>query len=185
MTPAPARRGRMPSNDWQGARAAQPLVRPGPEPSWASGAVHRVPTARVSVGMLGGRRSARSVEASSEHWARGLKRSLGEGRRQGAELTAAARAVWRLTSEHWARGAQARAWVPVKLNLGAKGHNRSAGASSRAPCEGGPGQCQVWVQVRAANARTRRSDGSKARGVTGRCGGATVLRRGAWQADAA
>ena len=61
----------MPSNDWQGARAAQPLVRPGPEPSWASGAVHRVPTARVSVGMLGGRRSARSVEAHV--------RTLGEG----------------------------------------------------------------------------------------------------------
>ena len=100
-------------------------------------------------------------------------------------MTAAGREGEGRTSEHWARGAQARAWVPVKLNLGAKGHNRSAGASSRAPCEGGPGQCQVWVQVRAANARTRRSDGSKARGVTGRCGEATVLRRGAWQADAA
>jgi hypothetical protein len=33
---------------------------------------------------------------------------------------------------------------PVELNLGAKGRNRSAEASSRAPCEGGPGQCQVW-----------------------------------------
>ena len=41
------------------------------------------------------------------------------------------------------RGGGSKA-VPVELDLGAKGRNRSAEASSRAPCEGGPGQCQVW-----------------------------------------
>ena len=59
---------------------------------------------------------------------------------------------------------------PVELNLGAKGRNRSVEASSRAPCEGGPGQCQVWGAGACSQRENPEGDGSKARGVTGRCG---------------